>query len=642
RRDSILLDWLKRPHVRNPFAFCGNDPINNTDPNGHWAFGGVLLSVLGALWTLPNTLIGIALEITCLIGEVIRWVVSLMSGGRATWESPGFDVAASGRLNAFALVFTGGWLGSFRSLLGITFGNVFFVYKKWRETPLFNNERPVHPSAYHGTLELPRDQALYEHELRHTNQYGWFGPFYHLGLPIFGVYEWDLIINGYHNAWTERDARAHGGIDDYDLPAPVLIHRVVTTLSSTQPPATPPAQPPGLPPAPLPAPTTIYGNYALRRGDRDDQGRYAGAPRSAPADHMPQIGETPFVQQLQEDLRTLGFTVIEQANGRFELTTEWAVREFQLYAKMTFAAREASGAGAPALYVDRLSQVAVPEPQRYNGPISGVANDATQRLIRHWIANRWRCPVVICAWQMASGHRQSIVHENIWRHDHVASSGQRMFARDFSSAYTFPATQNANDWIVVGDFQRHQRWSGPRSVPPTHTWPEAEMLPEALVGQPLNALSPAQLATYKVVRAAAEVECLGFFDSVNAYDNAFVSLGPCHWTLGIVDRRMGEGELCGYLAYLRHADPAAFEQAIERFGVRIDKNWVATRGPTAGQPSGSDLFSGQRKYAGWVALQQEDDSFARMALTEAEGNYFKTWHWFYRFEMAGRTIEGFR
>jgi hypothetical protein len=44
-----------------------------------------------------------------------------------------------------------------------------------------------------------------------VNQYAWFGPFFHLGLPVFGVYLWDVIFNGYTDAWLERDARAHGG-----------------------------------------------------------------------------------------------------------------------------------------------------------------------------------------------------------------------------------------------------------------------------------------------------------------------------------------------------------------------------------------------------------------------------------------------
>jgi RHS repeat-associated protein len=212
-RTFMLDDWLTHPRCRNRFAFCGHDPVGGTDPNGHWSFGGVLLSILGAIWTLPNTLFGILIEITCLVGEVVRWIVWLVTGGSVSWATPGFDAAASGRLNAFALVFRGGWLGSFSSLLGITFGNVFFVYHDWENHPAIAIGGDVSPAAYGGTVTFPRRESLYEHELRHTNQYAWFGPFFHLGLPIWGVYVWDLILSGgYDHAWLERDAREHGGI----------------------------------------------------------------------------------------------------------------------------------------------------------------------------------------------------------------------------------------------------------------------------------------------------------------------------------------------------------------------------------------------------------------------------------------------
>ena len=58
-------------------------------------------------------------------------------------------------------------------------------------------------------IQIPREQALYEHELRHTNQYQWLGPYFHLGLPLWGVYEWEVILHGYKDAWQETDARAH-------------------------------------------------------------------------------------------------------------------------------------------------------------------------------------------------------------------------------------------------------------------------------------------------------------------------------------------------------------------------------------------------------------------------------------------------
>jgi len=211
-RAQILCDWLRQPELRNRRTYCSNDPVNRFDPDGHWSFGGVLLSLLGVLWTLPNTAFGLAVEVSCLLGEVVRWLVWLFSGGNITWQTPGFDVASSGRLNAFALVFKGGWLGSFQNLLGVTFGNIIFVngeyqnHQSWQALP-----DPVTPPAYGGSITIPKSQALYEHELRHVNQYGWWGPFFHLGLPLFGVYEWDVILNGYYNARLEKDARNHGG-----------------------------------------------------------------------------------------------------------------------------------------------------------------------------------------------------------------------------------------------------------------------------------------------------------------------------------------------------------------------------------------------------------------------------------------------
>ena len=211
-RARCLGEWLREPALRNRHAYCANDPVNRFDPNGHWSFGGVLLSLLGVLWTLPNTAFGLAIEVSCLIGEVLRWLVYAVTLGHVSWQTPGFDVASSSRLDAFALVFKGGWIGSFESLLGITFGNVIFVNGAYEQHPAFLAlPDPVAPPAYNGTVTIPKSQALYEHELRHVNQYSWWGPFFHLGLPLFGIYEWDVILNGYQHASLEKDAREHGG-----------------------------------------------------------------------------------------------------------------------------------------------------------------------------------------------------------------------------------------------------------------------------------------------------------------------------------------------------------------------------------------------------------------------------------------------
>ncbi len=381
--------------------------------------------------------------------------------------------------------------------------------------------------------------------------------------------------------------------------------------------------------------TDLYGGFDLQRGDRDPK------PGRAPVwGGKPLSGEEQHVAALQENLRQLGFHLVGGVDGGFGRRTEAAVREFQIYARMTRVARE-QPAPPGRRYAERLVPV-MTRSQPYEGPVSGVVNAATRAVLAHWLEKDWRCPVVIEAWNMRAGRRDSLDSGNIWLHDDVAKSAPRMYALDLSGYYGAPPAERLDDNLVVlGDFQKYLAWSGPRSVPPKHTWPEGELLPEALVGKPLGELSAAQRSTFKVVRAVSEVECLGYFDSVNSYDNAFVSQGPCHWTLGIVDSAgaFSDGELCGFLAYLRHADPDAFESALGFFGVRPDRDWV----DSSGRPTGARLFlRSQVKYAGWLEAQQEDGGFAGVEKAEVAGDLFKTWHWFYRFVMAGRAVEGYR
>lgn len=262
-------------------------------------------------------------------------------------------------------------------------------------------------------------------------------------------------------------------------------------------------------------------------------------------------------------------------------------------------------------------------------------------------------------WTTESGTETRLVKESLWRHDDHNSANPRMYAIDWSGYYSLPGTHSgevsANGAsfprpIVVGDWQRYMRWNGPRSVPPRHTWSAGELMPESLTGSAWASLSADAQSTFRVVRAVSEVECLGFFDSVNSYDNAFVSVGPCHWTLGIANAdgsgAVDNGELCGYLAYLREADAAAFDDAVGFFGIRPDKDWSG---------NGAPLFSsGSRKYSAWMERQVLTGTTAgglsapwrtmpqAAPRGEPEGDYLKHWHWFYRYVMAGRVNSGYR
>ncbi|MFJ5830910.1 peptidoglycan-binding protein [Streptomyces sp. NPDC093089] len=350
-------------------------------------------------------------------------------------------------------------------------------------------------------------------------------------------------------------------------------------------------------------------------------------------------------------------------------------------------------------WASALEGVEVPAARRFTGEVSGVADTATRQVIARWKADGLRCPVVVEAWRNASGSTPSAVAviaatgtrparlaDNVWRWDETANNSvtsPKMFARDFTDHWTRPATRPADSWepdrrtpigqrvpyddpsLAAGDPYRPM--SGPVGYPERgHTWaPEAEMTPEALIGTPLRDLDADTLATYKVIRAVAEVEALGYFDAVNCYDHAFASLGLCHWTFGArvyvpatqpgrparALWKVDDGELWAFLAYLRTRNEASFQKVAGLFGVRPDRAWVGD-GQT-GDPA--PWVAGQRKYAARGVLTRQDGSTAPLhgfpapgpGVTQvygqyAEHEYFKTWHWYYRFVMAGRTDDGFR
>ena len=250
------------------------------------------------------------------------------------------------------------------------------------------------------------------------------------------------------------------------------------------------------------------------------------------------------IENLQKDLAELGFKLVGFPTGEINLQTEMALREFQRYAKWTFVAREDTLNPAPN-YVDRLSAVLVPGTHLYTGPVHGKPDALTVSLIAHWKANKFRCPLVVQAWRMKKVQNElrpvEPVAENLWLHDDlkkiIADKSVRIFARDFSGYYNIPPeyTDPHNRMTVLGYYQPFGKFGGPNAIAPQHTRTVSEILPENLLGIPLDFTNiQKQLpekSTYRVVRVISEIECEGFYDIINCYDNAFVSLGPCHWTL---------------------------------------------------------------------------------------------------------------
>ena len=191
---------------------------------------------------------------------------------------------------------------------------------------------------------------------------------------------------------------------------------------------------------------------------------------------------------------------------------------------------------------------------------------------------------------------------------------------------------------------------GPRNTVPSHTWAEAEMMPERLI-DPAATLAdmstPANIerdrtSTYRVVRAAAEQENMGNFDCVNCYDSALVSLGPCHWTMGISASatQFTLGELAGFLSYFQHQHADEYTRAFGRFGLSPKTPWA--------QRMTGMWNAGLRKYEGWYRHERienpGDAAPGRCDIwrEKKEAYYYKNWHWFFRWAMAGRVFAGYR
>lgn len=396
----------------------------------------------------------------------------------------------------------------------------------------------------------------------------------------------------------------------------------------------------GKPIVPVATVFNLYGGYDLRRGDSDPSFRYGGSIRQPGGpDPLPGPGQVPFVLQLQRDLQELGFSLVGTPDGELGRHTEWAVREFQIHARMPKVAHELPMSSER--YLDRLEAVANDSP--YSGPVSGVVNLQTRAALSLWLTRRWRCPVVLEAWRMNRGQRVTREEQNFWLPSEVRDKTLQVFARDFSGYFEgIGASQpfDSEHLIAVGKYQPFLSFEGPVSLPPRHTWPSAEITPETLMGAPLSDVlqRPESLSTFKAVRAVSEIECLGFFDCINGYDNAFLSLGPCHWILG--DGRasgtVGAGELGAFLAYYRDRHPTEAAVFLDRFGLAPAANWPE-------ENNGAALFStAQRKYTAWISVQDESGAFRPLPQRVEEAEAFRTWHWFYRFAMAARALPNFR
>lgn len=373
------------------------------------------------------------------------------------------------------------------------------------------------------------------------------------------------------------------------------------------------------------SPLDAYGGYELRFGDNDTGRRFGGADRAQEAKH---------VANLQKHLVTLGFAVAGTPDGVFGPGTAMAVRELQI------EAREASVVRPPALPV--TTPRAVPAALRFHGRISGVVDRETAAVIEEWLAPAGGGGPNTCGLRVDACDAAGVaVEKDIWRYNQVTDTARRMRAVDTLERYPIPlARVIAGAPLGTVSLGRYTTaGSGGPVLLGSDLWPEAKVTGASLLPLGESLADGATASRYRVIRAVAQVECGGFFDSVNAWDGGRVSIGLYHWIVHL----SGTGELAAFLAYYKHEDAAAYHRDFGRWGLEPERPWdPAVWGVAA---------ASQAKYVGRLVMYGLHDGAdvrtdvalpldTKRAPADAYViDWLRGWHSLYRWVMALRTSE---
>jgi hypothetical protein len=393
-----------------------------------------------------------------------------------------------------------------------------------------------------------------------------------------------------------------------------------------------------------------YGGYQLQWDDNDTTNPplYEGQGRTSPPDQLPPAGTDGYVTVLQNDLQAIGIFPDLPIDGVFDQYTSWQLREFQIYAGMATVATVDQAQPASAPLGDRLTPTQ--NAAQYTGPITGKLDGPTALALKTWKDNGYACPVVA----ESRDSKDILAMDNVWYAD--AQTGYRIWVTDLTGTYNVDpariAAQGAlgnggtHPRILAGTFTTSAYGNGPVCERGTawtdNTIPDGtDITIDTLAGVSLDNATAATISTYNVIRAVAHVECPENFDVINGYDDARISVGPYHFTLYLLG---GPSEMPALLSYLATALPDQYTAAFGRYGIYLANQW----------PAGADPFSialfdkGQVKWTTFprqIGLQV-GGAIVSMAQTNlSQGNdadYFRNWHWFYRWVMAWRMFPDFR
>lgn len=365
-------------------------------------------------------------------------------------------------------------------------------------------------------------------------------------------------------------------------------------------------------------------------------------------------------------LAEFGFNVFFDDDD--DTLTPWltvALREFQAYASMPALAQKNPGP-AKKRWLENLRPVA--NAHVYSGPVDGDLTPAIETLIGRWSANNYRCPVVLDLfvnigatekWPPLDNNGEDSSVGNFWRYDDPrivkfvgvkkpAASYTRLQVRVCDMSGHFETAHRPEEAMrKVGRLQKHGELVGAALADSAVIGRTSEVLPEVLTGVGWAAITnPRIQRTFRVVRVVAELECLGYLQSINGYDDAWMSLGPCHWTLALGMTRkpmppatkVGPGELPAYLAYWASEEPGDAQRMLTKpFGIGFAPAWKkGESGPSADQGwKTSRNYTGRMTCQAAGSAQQELDTFG-------EHDCFRTLQWYWRFLAMIRNVKSFR
>lgn len=376
------------------------------------------------------------------------------------------------------------------------------------------------------------------------------------------------------------------------------------------------------------------------------------------------------VVALKTRLSELGFNVLFDVVDQPTAWLRHAVREFQIYARMAQIAKVKPGSENELRWFDRLEVAS--NTMRYTGPIDGVFVKATlQPFLDHWSTQKYRCPVVAEIYVNRGqpkwpelGEGTNEVRGNYWRYDDprivafVTTSTEKKpydklqvrvadLTGQFEPKHAAPVKSGRIDKYLVsaGKGKKADVWIGGFVGDSRIVTRTAEVTPPNLVGKEWSSLSEPSKRTFRVVRAVSEHECNGYLQSINGFDNAWMSLGPCHWTLALADPGQSgpadvasPGELPAFLAYWTATENVdAKTKLVEPFGVVPKPAWVNGKPPT--KPGGARNYTGRMNWlSGGIDGPAKDEGIS----TVEDLDWFRTTHWFWRFLALARNVDSFR